>query len=303
MKTAININKLKHIASDNSLKSTKSKDIYKQKSLKDSKALQKEDTSWHSVADWYSNHLKEEDTYHNKVVKPNLFRILENIKGKTVLDLACGNGYFSYQLASEGAKVIGVDAGRDLIKIAKDNLKNLKTNPSKGNNLDLEYFVSDAGNLGMIDSGTIDIAICSLAIQNIEDVGSVMKEVYRVLKSNGRMIIIMNHPVLRTPKISHWGYDKTYNIQYRRLDAYMTESKNKIDMNPGEADDKKKNYTYSFHRPLQYYFKIFNKNKFAVTKLEEWNSHKKSQNGPKQKAEDRARSEFPMFLALEIKKI
>ena len=68
-------------------------------------------------------------------------------------------------------------------------------------------------------------------------------------------------------------------------------------------DENDKKYTYSFHRPLQFYFKIFSKHHMAVRRLEEWNSHKKSQKGPKQKAEDKARIEFPMFMMLEVIKL
>jgi ubiquinone/menaquinone biosynthesis C-methylase UbiE len=260
----------------------------------------KDDTSWHAVANWYEKHLSEDDTYHNKVISPNLARLLGDVKNKNVLDLACGTGYFAVQMAQMGANVSGVDAGADLIKVAKDNL-NSKIKTSKAANLNIKYYISDASNLGMLGDNSQDIVLCSLAIQNIENVSATINEVARVLKPSGRMIIIMNHPVLRTPKISSWGYDKVYNIQYRRLDGYMSESKNKMDMNPGEATDYKK-YTYSFHRPLQYYFKIFNKCGMCVSRLEEWNSHKKSQKGPKQKAEDKSRSEFPMFMMLEIVK-
>ena len=74
-------------------------------------------------------------------------------------------------------------------------------------------------------------------------------------------------------------------------------------MTPGEKLQKKKIKTVSFHRPLQYYIKLLSKNGFALTRLEEWISHKKSQKGPKQSIEDTARKEIPLFMALEIKSI
>jgi hypothetical protein len=38
-----------------------------------------------------------------------------------------------------------------------------------------------------------------------------------------------------------------------------------------------------------------------VTMLEEWNSHRKSEPGPRAKAEDLARKEIPLFLCLVAK--
>jgi hypothetical protein len=70
-------------------------------------------------------------------------------------------------------------------------------------------------------------------------------------------------------------------------------------MHPGKAGSLK---TMSYQRSLQEFFKAFNKTGFVVTRLEEWISHKKSQKGPRQKAEDAARKEIPLFMCIEIRK-
>jgi hypothetical protein len=92
------------------------------------------------------------------------------------------------------------------------------------------------------------------------------------------------------------------STMYRRLDAYMSDAQVKIDMTPGEKIAAKKKFTISFHRPLQSYFKVLSKSGFAVIRLEEWISHKKSQAGPRAEEEDRMRKEIPMFLCLEARK-
>jgi len=71
-------------------------------------------------------------------------------------------------------------------------------------------------------------------------------------------------------------------------------------MHPGDAPGE---FTISFNRPLQYYFKAINKAGMAVGRLEEWNSHKKSEAGPRAKAEDIARKEIPLFLMMEAIKV
>ena len=71
-------------------------------------------------------------------------------------------------------------------------------------------------------------------------------------------------------------------------------------MHPGMKDSEE---TISYHRSLQDFFKAFSKSNLAVTRLEEWISHKKSEQGPRQKAEDLARKEIPLFLMLEAKKL
>jgi len=63
--------------------------------------------------------------------------------------------------------------------------------------------------------------------------------------------------------------------------------------------DESSEYTLTFHRPLQFYFKLLAKAGFAVTRLEEWISHKQSQQGKRAAAENLARKEIPLFLFIE----
>lgn len=255
----------------------------------------KEKTSWGKVAGWYSDLLeKEEGTYQKDLILPNLLRLMDIKKNETILDLACGQGFFSREFLKAGAKVIGVDVARELIHIAGELTK--KELP----NIKAEFITSPADNLSFIKENSVDKAIINLAIQNIENVAGVFKECRRVLKPNGKLFIVLNHPAFRIPKQSSWEWDLKTNDQYRRIDQYLSESRIEIQMHPGDKPEEK---TISFHRPLQYYFKFLGKNGFAVDRLEEWNSHKKSQPGPRAKVEDRIRKEIPIFMFLEAVKI
>src|SRR3990167_3343625 len=56
----------------------------------------KKETSWGHVANWYHEHVTEsDDTYHEKVIKPNLLRVLGDVKDKHLLDVAWGRGFFA----------------------------------------------------------------------------------------------------------------------------------------------------------------------------------------------------------------
>jgi hypothetical protein len=97
-----------------------------------------------------------------------------------------------------------------------------------------------------------------------------------------------------------WGYDEKTNTQYRRVDRYLSELREKIQMHPGERPEE---MTVSFHRPFQFYFKAFKKAGLAVVNMEEWSSGKKSQPGPRAEAENRSRAEFPLFMVFELIKL
>lgn len=244
-------------------------------------------TSWGKVANWYDNLLENnEDSYQKQLILPNLLRLVEAKKGETIVDLACGQGFFAGEFARLAAKVIGVDISPELIELAKQD-KSVK------------YHVSPAHKLDFLQSATIDKVLIVLSLQNIENAGEVIKEASRVLKPKGKLFLVINHPAFRIPKVSSWGWDEGRKIQFRKIDSYLSESKESIQMHPGGKPWEK---TISFHRPLQFYFKALNKNGLFVSRLEEWSSHKTSEMGPKKAAEDKARHEFPLFLFLEAVK-
>lgn len=251
---------------------------------------QKKDTSWNSVASWYDELLKGDDSYQAKVILPNLLRVLDLKNGEDVYDLACGQGYFANVFAHMGASVVASDLSKNLIETAKKNGKEK-----------INFYISPAHKAQFLKDNTIDTIVVVLAIQNIENIGEVFAECKRVLKKDGRIVLVLNHPAFRVPQGSDWNFES--GVQSRIVSQYLTPSKIYIDMTPGEKNPKKKIKTISFHRSLQDYMKVFSKNGFAITRLEEWISHKQSGSGPRQIAEDRARKEIPMFMCLEIKKI
>ncbi|HEY6020585.1 MAG TPA: class I SAM-dependent methyltransferase [Candidatus Paceibacterota bacterium] len=237
------------------------------------------------MADWYNEYLETTpDSYQRQVILPNLLRILDAKKSMHLLDLACGQGFFSGEFAKAGATVIGADIAEDLIAKAKT------LSP------DIEYHVAPANKLAFAKADTFDAATIVLAIQNIEDMAGTFAEVARVLKPGGRLLLVMMHPAFRNPQKSAWGWDNEAQVQYRRVDAYLSLARTSLLVHPGKKNSPT---TTSYHRSLQDFSKALFKTGFAITRLEEWISHKESGKGPRQKAENTARKEIPLFLLLE----
>ena len=258
-------------------------------------------TSWGKEAGWYDSLLAMDSTYQKDVILPNMIRLMDIKTSDHILDVACGQGFFSKAFAERGAEVMGTDISRELIKLAQQ-----KMGPRE------KYMILPADKLtGNIVPKTYDKACIILALQNIENYQEVVSEIARALKSGGKFYLILNHPAFRIPKLTSWGWDEDNKVQFRRVDGYLSESKAEIDMHPGHTNRQspgrtggnKNSITYSFHRPLQLYFKALAKSDFVITRLEEWNSQKKSLPGPRQKAEDQSRKEIPMFMMIECSKI
>lgn len=251
--------------------------------------MKKAKTSWAKVANWYDDVVNDSDSYQQKVILPNLIRVLDLKKDDEILDIACGQGLFSHETAKTVKNVQGFDIGKSLVDIANNSAKKNE-----------RFVVASADSTFPYSDGTFSKAFCVLALQNIKNFQNVFSETKRVLKKGGKFVLVLNHPSFRVPQGSDWGFDEKLNKQYRKVYGYMSEKAISIVMNPGKGGNEK---TVSFHRPLQTYFKEFAKNGFVVSRLEEWISHKESQNGPRKLAEDVARKEIPLFMMLEVVKI
>ncbi len=270
------------------------------------------DTSWGKVADWYDEVVADPDSYQQKVILPNIVRIVAPKKGLKVLDLACGQGFFSHELAKLGAEIVGVDVSKELTALARKKLGPAEHAYSpESESLGLArsrsavsaepaFFLARTDDLSVLGGKKFDIVISILAIQNIENISGTFKEVSRALLPKGKFVIVLNHPMFRIPKKSSWGFDEENKIQFRRVDEYISESRTEIQMNPGAKESEN---TISFHRPLQTYSKILANSGFSILRIEEWISHKESEKGPRQIAENKARKEIPLFMCLECVKM
>ncbi len=241
-------------------------------------------TSWEKSADWYDRILGERGSeIYQAVVIPGALQLLSPQRGERILDLGCGQGVFSRAMSDLGANVVGVDAAPTLIQRAR-------TYPSR---VPIRYYDRDAAQVG--DLGEFDAASAILSLQNMEHLDAVCAAAATTLKPGGRMLWVLNHPSFRIPRQSSWGFEDERKLQYRRIDAYGSTLGIPIVMHPGKADSES---TVSFHRSLQTLTSAGFKAGLTMSGLEEWYSHKESQPGPRARAENRARKEFPLFLAM-----
>lgn len=255
-------------------------------------------TDWDSVADWYDQLVGDAGSeFHQHVVLPGLLRLLPLDSSQSFLDIACGQGVLCRLLASRGVNCTGVDASPDLIRLARQRSSELPAIPERGSQA---YQVADARDLLSLPADKFDAAACVLAIQNIHPIAPIFQGVRRALKTGGHVILVMMHPAFRSPKETSWGWDDQQKVQYRRVDRYLLPRKHPIVTHPGKKTGE---YTWTFHKPLQNYVHALVKAGLFIDAIEEWPSHKSSTSGPRASAENTARKEIPMFLAIRAIKI
>lgn len=240
--------------------------------------------SWDNVASWYDSLVGEKGSdYHKNVVLPGALALLAPGNEESVLDLACGQGVFARLLEKKGCRVTGIDASPGLIDFAK----------KRGGRSSVRFLTLNAENTDELQE-KFDAITILLAVQNMKNIERVLEKISLVSHEKTRMLWVLMHPSFRIPRQSSWGFDESKKTQYRRIDRYMTPLDIPIQMHPGSAPGVQ---TFSYHRPLSYYTKILSAAGWVITEMEEWCSHRTSE-GKRAKAENRAREEFPLFLAI-----
>lgn len=242
-------------------------------------------TAWKGdVAKWYKKSVGVEGNfYHQQVVIPNSLRLLNIKTGDKILDLGCGQGIMGRRIKN---KYLGIDLSTELIEEAKKLDKNINhTYLTQDITKDLKIY------------GSFDKGMIILALQNVKKPFGVIRNFSKLLNKNGELLIVINHPAFRIPKHSDWEVKDTK--QFRIMESYLTPLEIPIESSP--FDKKNNQISYSYHYPLSAYVEMLSDNGFLIKNMEEWISPKKSE-GPMAIIEDRARGEFPLFLAIKAVK-
>ncbi len=253
------------------------------------------DTSWQGVAEWYGNYQSAERSDHfADVIHPGALALLGSVRGGRVLDVACGEGTFASILAGRGASVVGIDAAADLIDQARAKAI-----------AGARFVVANAARLddaGKEARGPFDAASCIMALMNIAELDATLAGIARRLAPGAPFVAVLLHPAFRSPRQTAWGWDtsdRRQQRQYRRVDAYLSETRTPIVMNPGKAAHGEPVVeTWTFHRPVSAYVRSLSAAGFVVDALDEWPSLRTSEPGPRADEENRARAEIPLFLGI-----
>lgn len=228
-------------------------------------------SAYEEMAEMY-NELIDHKPHNAYYDRPNTLQLLGDVKGKSILDAACGPGKYAEILMANGAIVKGFDISPKMIALAKSR------NADKG-----EFFVHDLSNrLDMFENASFDSILCALALHYIEDWTLTIREFHRVLKNNGSVVISMEHPFF---EYNFFRSEKYFEIE--NVKCTWKGFGRPVEVN-------------SFRRPLNECLSPFTDNGFYIDRLIEPKPTKEfAQFDPKHFKE---LNEFPSFMCIRAVK-
>jgi ubiquinone/menaquinone biosynthesis C-methylase UbiE len=160
------------------------------------------------------------DVYRDYLNTPAFFKMLPDVRGRSGLDIGCGEGHNTRLLAKRGARVTAIDISEAFIEHAK----RLEEQEPLG----INYQVASAVEMPFVDS-TFDFATGFMSFMDIPETDYVLAEAYRVLKPDGFLQFSITHPCYDTPHRRNLRDENglTYAIEvgdyFRNLQGDVTE--------------------------------------------------------------------------------
>jgi 2-polyprenyl-6-hydroxyphenyl methylase / 3-demethylubiquinone-9 3-methyltransferase len=118
----------------------------------------------------------------------NLKNSNKPLKNIDILDIGCGGGLLAEPMCRLGANVVGIDASKKNIEVAKFH--------AKKNNLKIEYKSFSPENLKT--KKKFDVILNMEIVEHVEDIDFFIKESSKLLKKNGTMFIATLNKTLKS---------------------------------------------------------------------------------------------------------
>jgi SAM-dependent methyltransferase len=211
---------------------------------------------------------------------PALQALLPDLRGRKVLDLGCGFGWFCRFAREQGAaRVLGLDVSEKMLERARAT-----TSDSA-----ITYVRADLECLDLPEDA-FDLAYSSLALHYIVDLAGLLTKVRWALTQGGKLVFSAEHPIFTAPARPQWsvGADghKTWPV-----DGYLIEGPRRTDW-LAEGVVKQ-------HRTIATYLNLLIDRGFAITHVEEWGPTDDQIAAKPALADERQR---PMFLLIAARR-
>jgi ubiquinone/menaquinone biosynthesis C-methylase UbiE len=160
-------------------------------------------TNYNPIAEQYKRAKTQAWRAHIEVF--TMLMLIGDPTGKTVIDIACGEGFYTRMIRQRGAaKVIGVDLSAKMIGLARASEVQQR--------LGIEYFVGD-GRRDLRISADYDLAVAAYFLNYAHDraeLYAMCSGIARCLKPGGRFVTVNSNPACdfpSAPSYRQYGFE------------------------------------------------------------------------------------------------
>lgn len=145
---------------------------------------------------------------------PELFALLPDLNGKTILDMGCGFGEHCTKFVELGAvAVVGIDISKKMLEVAE----------AENGHPSIFYIHMPIEEISKLHK-KFDIVISSLAMHYVENYEAVVRDVYQLLKDGGIFVFSQEHPLTTCfSSGDRWTKDENGKKLYLNLMDYGVE--------------------------------------------------------------------------------
>jgi SAM-dependent methyltransferase len=203
---------------------------------------------------------------------PSLRALLPDLRGRRVVDLGCGFGWFCRWARAQGAaSVLGIDVSARMLARAKAETADLA----------ISYLKADLEGL-RLGEGAFDVAYSALAFHYLEHLDRLLAEIHGALAAGGMLVFSVEHPIYTAPSKPGWIGEGT--AKRWPVGGYLDEGVRITDwLAPG---------VIKRHRTVATYLNGLLSAGFALSRIDEWAPSKEQIAAHPEWADERQRPTF-----------
>jgi ubiquinone/menaquinone biosynthesis C-methylase UbiE len=209
---------------------------------------------------------------------PALRALLPDLRGRRVLDLGCGFGWFCRWAREQGADhVLGIDISEKMLARARATTQDGAITYTRADMEQLE-----------LPARSFDCVYSSLALHYVVNLSRLMSQVYCALVPGGSLVFSVEHPIFSATTWSEWLLDSAGRKLWP-IDRYLDEG-------PRSTDWLAKGVIKQ-HRTLATYINLLIGLGFSISHVEEWGPTAEQIAAEPQWADERQRPAFLLVAA------
>lgn len=144
--------------------------------------MKRNENNYDKLATKYSKSDRKPDKKYS--ILPTVLKLAGPLKGKIIMDLGCGDGFFAKQFSMLGAKhVIGIDKSKKQITLAQ-----------KTKNTRISYILADIFNDPLPKADIINSPFVLNYAQNVSELSQYFQILHKSLNKKGKIILLHDLP-------------------------------------------------------------------------------------------------------------